>query len=259
MTTEKYAGTQTIARAFALVNLFTDEQPVWSLPDLINASGLKRTTVFRLLSALEAEQIVRKTETGDYMLGPGLIALGGRAIRTNQLRAVAQPLLRELVQRTGESVTIDILWIDDEQRPTSMVIEEQLAQRVLGLSQYIGARFPAHTTSTGKVLLAYQSPKRLAQLQLTPLASYTEHTITTTEVLDETLAEIRKQGYATTINELELGLTAIAAPIFNHYGEVQAALCIGGSSSRFSSEKLVATSAVLIEYGQQISRKIGYL
>ena len=86
MTTEKYAGTQTIARAFALINLFTNEQPVWSLLDLIAASGLKRTTVFRLLSALGAEQIMRKTETGDYTLGPGLIALGVLFVPINCVR-----------------------------------------------------------------------------------------------------------------------------------------------------------------------------
>lgn len=242
-----------------MINLFDDDTPLWTLPNLIDASGLKRTTVFRLLSALEAEGIVRKTEAGDYMLGQGLIALGGRAIRANRLRTVAQPLLQGLVQQTGESVTIDILWIDDQQRPTSMVIEEHLAQRVLGLSQYIGARFPAHTTSTGKVLLAYLSPKQFEMLQLTPFTQYTDQTITSVPVLKETLASVREQGYATTINELELGLTAIAAPIFNHHSEVQAALCIGGSSSRLSGDALQSLSKQVIYYASQISHRIGFV
>ena len=89
---EKYAGTQSIARTFGLIKLFDDDKPVWSLPELIEASRLKRTTVFRLLSALEAEGIMRRTPLGDYQLGPELILLGGRAIRANNLRAVAQPL-----------------------------------------------------------------------------------------------------------------------------------------------------------------------
>lgn len=211
------------------------------------------------MAALEAESIVRKTESGDYVLGPRLIALGGRAIRSNRLRTVAQPLLAKLVQETGESVTIDVLWIDDEQRPTSMVIEEQLAQRVLGLSQYIGARFPAHATSTGKVLLAYLSPKRFESLQLNLLRRYTDQTLTSVETLCASLESVRNQGYATTINELELGLTAIAAPIFNHHQEVRAALCIGGSSSRLSADALPNLSSVLMDYAQQISQKLGYI
>lgn len=254
---EKYAGTQSVARAFQLIYLFDDEKPIWALADLVQASGLKRTTVFRLMAALEAEGVVRKNESGDYMLGSGLIALGGRAIRANRLRTVAQPLLHELVQQSGESVTIDVLWVDQNQRPTSMVVEEQLAQRVLGLSQYIGARFPAHVTSTGKVLLAHLPDPQRDGLTLEPLAVYTDQTIPSIHVLYETLAQVREQGYATTINELELGLTAIAAPIFNHHREIQAALCIGGSSSRLPPQKLQDLSTLVMDYANQISHNIG--
>ena len=255
---EKYAGTQSIARAFQLINLFDDDNPIWSLANLIEASGLKRTTAFRLMAALEAEGVVRKNDEGDFTLGPTLIMLGGRAIRKNRLRSIAQPFLRELVRQTGESVTIDVMWIDDAQRPESMVIEEQLAQRVLGLSQYIGARFPAHTTSTGKVLLAYHSPKEVESLKLTPLDKFTEQTITAIDSLREELAQVRKDGFATTINELEVGLTAIAAPIFNHHAEVQAALCIGGSSSRLTADKLHEYAEAVVTCAAQISQKMGY-
>ena len=102
---EKYAGTQAMARAFGLIRLFDDARPVWSLPDLIDASGLTRTTTFRLLSGLEAEGILRKTSSGEYALGPELIVLGGRAIRSNNLRTVAQPFLQQLVVDSAESTT----------------------------------------------------------------------------------------------------------------------------------------------------------
>ncbi|MGB0388510.1 MAG: IclR family transcriptional regulator [Ardenticatenaceae bacterium] len=255
---EKYAGTQAIARVFRLIKLFDDDHPVWSLPDLIEASGLKRTTVFRLLSALEAEGIVRKTPTGEYALGAELILLGGRAIRSNRLRTVAQPYLHQLVHQTSESATIDVLWVDDEQVPHSMVIEELLGQYLLGLFQFIGVRFPAHTTSTGKVLLAYQPEEVLNQLNLAHLTAQTEHTITSPERFKEELAKVRAQGFATTINELEIGLAAVAAPIFNHHGTIQAALCVGGPTSRISKEKLLALSQYVRQNAHHISQKIGY-
>ena len=255
---EKYAGTQAIARTFKLIKMFDDDNPIWSLQDLIEASGLKRTTVFRLLSALEAEGIIRKTSEGDYMLGSELIMLGGRAIRSNRLRTIAQPHLQKLVRETTESATIDILWVDEEGYPTSMVIEELLGQRLLGISQYIGARFPAHTTATGKVLLAYQPEDALNQLNLNLLTAHTDHTITDLERFKQELANVRKQGFATTTNELELGLAAVAAPIFNHHGEIQAALCIGGPNYRLSPPNLMALSKIVVKHGSQISQEIGH-
>lgn len=255
---QKYAGTQSIARVFMLIKLFDDYRPIWSLPELIEASGLKRTTVFRMLAALEAESIIRKTPTGEYTLGAGLIMLGGRAIRSNRLRTIAQPYLHELVHQASESVTIDVLWVDEDKVPQSMVIEEQLSQHLLGLFQYIGARFPAHTTSTGKVLLAYQAEEVLNQFNLDQLTAQTKQTITSPEQFRAELANVRAQGFATTRNELEVGLTAVAAPIFNHHREIQAALCIGGPTSRISKEKLHQLSVYVRDVADKISRQIGY-
>lgn len=255
---EKYAGTQAIARTFKLIKMFDDDHPIWSLPNLVEASGLKRTTVFRLLSALEAEGVIRKTDIGDYTLGAELILLGGRAIRANRLRTVAQSYLRNIVHQTTESVTLDVLWMDEADHPTSIVVEELLGQRLLGMSQFIGARFPAHTTSTGKVLLAYQPEESLARMNLNTLSAATEYTLTDPQQLREQLQQIRSQGFATTRNELEIGLTAVAAPIFNYQGEIQAALCIGGPSSRLSQKKLIDLSKTVIENAIQISEKLGY-
>jgi DNA-binding IclR family transcriptional regulator len=257
-TMEKYAGTQAIARAFNLIKLFNDDKPIWSLSEVIEASGLKRTTVFRLLSALEAEGIVRRTSDGEYTLGANLISLGGLAIRSNRLRTVALPYLQQLVHETSESVTLDVLWIDEEGKPTSMVVEELLGQYLLGISQYIGARFPAHTTSTGKVLLAYQPEDALNKFNLSKLAIFTDYTITDLNQLKQVLVKVRQQGFAITSNELELGRAAVAAPIFNHHGQIQAALCIGGPNYRFSQEKLLVLSKSVIKHAHQISQAIGY-
>ena len=254
---EKYAGTQAIARTFQLIKLFDDENPIWSLPRLIESSGLKRTTAFRLLAALEAEGIVRRTANGDYTLGPALILMGGRAIRANPLRTIAQPFLYNLVQQTAESVTLDVLWVTETGQSTSMVIEEKLGQHVLGMSQYIGARFPAHTTSTGKVLLAFQTDAALAQLNLSELAPFTDETITTIAHLQAEFDQIRRQGFATTRNELEIGLAALAAPIFNHHGEVQAALCIAGPSSRLTEQRVAELCEVVVETAVHISTHLG--
>lgn len=252
---EKYAGTQAVSRAFQVIKLFDDAHSVLSLPDIVELSGLKKTTAFRLLSALEGEGILRKTDAGDYALGAELIALGGRAMRSNRLREVALPHLRELMHQSRESVTIDVLWLDEDNRPNSMVIKEMLGQRVLGLSQYIGSRFQAHATSTGKVLLAYQKPADFARLNLAGLEKYTDQTITSQTKLAQTLARVRELGYASTIDELEVGLTAVSAPIWNHHGEAVAAVCIGGATSRI---RVGEVAEILVEKAGMISAEIGH-
>lgn len=254
---EKYAGTQSIARTFAIIKLFDDANPVWSLPELIEASGLKRTTVFRILSALDAEGIIQKTEAGDYRLGAELIRLGGRAIRSNRLRTVARPHLDALVRDMKESVTLDVL-IEDAKRPKSMVIEEHLGQHLLGMAQYIGASFDAYTTSTGKVLLAFQ--QTLDGFDLETYSPFTPHTISSKKQLLQELKEVKAQGYATTVSEREEGLVAIAVPIFNHHAEVIAALCMAGPSSRMmkTDTHMKTMIEALKKSAKQISENLGY-
>ncbi len=254
---EKYAGTQSLARTFGLIRLFTDDQPVWTLPDLIDASGLKRTTVFRLLSALEGEGILRKTPAGDYALGPELIVWGGRAIRASNLRTIAKPHMEQLVQQTNESVTLDILWVDDDNRPMSMVVEEQLGRHVMGMAQYIGGRFPAHTTSTGHVLLAWQDGAKLDQLDLAGMLKMQKTEIGSKKQFIAQLDDVRTNGFGQTQDLLEVGLSAVAAPIFNTHGQVQGALCIAAPSSRMTADRKAELIGMIVESANNISTHLG--
>ena len=255
---EKYAGTQSLARTFGLIRLFTDDRPIWSLVDLIDVSGLKRTTVFRMTSALEGEGILRKTPFGDFILGPELIAWGGRAIRSNHLRTVAKPFMAELVRQTNESVTLDILWVDDDQRPMSMVVEEQLGRHVMGMAQYIGGRFPAHTTSTGQVLLAWKDESAWEQLDLAEMLRTQKTKIDSTKKLFTKLKRVKRQGFGQTQDVLEVGLSAVAAPIFNTHSEVQGALCIAAPSSRMTDERLAELAEMIQQSAGKISTQLGY-
>jgi DNA-binding IclR family transcriptional regulator len=124
------------------------------------------------------------------------------------------------------------------------------------MSQFIGARFPVHTTSTGKVLLAWQP--EIAQYTNTPIHQYTPHTIQSIDRLQAELRQVKQQGFATTIDELEIGLSAVAAPIFNTHGEIHASLCIGGPSSRISEEKRPFLAQQVIKYAQHISEALGF-
>ena len=131
----QYEGTQAIARAFELLKMFDDEHPEWSLADLVATTDFKKTTAFRMLSALEYEGVLQRTPAGDYQLGSELIVLGGRAMRANRLRTVAQPHLQELVRETKESATLDVLLLEKNEPPLLIVIDELLGPHLLGMSQ----------------------------------------------------------------------------------------------------------------------------
>ena len=260
---ENYAGTQAIARTFQLIQLFDDQHRYWTLHDLVEKSGLKQTTAYRLLAALEAEGVIGKTAGGEYALGAELIRLGGRAIRANPFRELAQPYLRKLARQTTESTTLDILWLADDdangkKRPLSMVIDESVGQHLLGMHQYTGVRFAAHTTSTGKVLLAWQPADQLAQIDLETLPKFTAKTITSPDKFEKVLEKVRKLGYATAVDELEIGIRAVAAPIFDHHHNVKAAVSIGGPSSRIDAKRLKSLGKLLVETTQEISQKLGH-
>jgi DNA-binding IclR family transcriptional regulator len=255
MNKKAYPGTQSIQRVFSLLNAFNDTQPEWGLNDLAQAVDLNKTTAYRLLSALEIEgMVVRDEKSGVYRLGPGAIILGGRAVRTNNLNIVSHAELDKLAQATGETVTLEILVDCDV-----LIIDQVQGSHMLGAAQDIFTRWPAHATSTGKVLLAYLPEAQCEELLSAPLERYTENTITDMAKLQEELAQIRVQGYGIAQEELELGFVACAVPIFNHDGQVVAATSVGGPSTRFQAERLQEIVNMIVRAAGRISKKIGFI
>jgi DNA-binding IclR family transcriptional regulator len=254
MNKKTYPGTQSVQRAMSLLNAFTDAHPEWGLSDLAQTLDLNKTTAYRLLSALEFEgMVVRDEDTGGYRLGPGAIILGGRALRTNNLNIVSHSELVELADRTGETVTLEIL-VDCE----VLIIDQVQGSHMLGTTQDIFTRWPAYATSTGKLLLSYLPPEQCQQLLSPTLQKFTENTITDIHEIQEELSRIRDQGYGTVHEELEIGFVACAAPILNHNNQVVAAISVGGPSVRFQPERFQEIIGLVKNSAEIISKKIGY-
>src|SRR5687767_8693333 len=109
-TARPYPGTQAVGRAVAILKAFSDEHPRWRVTDLSLALRLPKPTIVRLLSALEREgMVMRDAASGAYGLGPGAIALGSLALRSNDLRTTARPELEVLAAATGETTTLEVL------------------------------------------------------------------------------------------------------------------------------------------------------
>lgn len=249
-----YPGTQAVQRAVALLKSFNDATPEWGLSDLARSAGLNKTTTYRLLAALEAEgMLMRNVQTDGYRLGPAAIALGGQALRTNDLRAAGHGELIALAQATQETATLEIL--DGGQ---VLILDEVMGAHVLGNVQSLGTRWPAHATSTGKILLAYLPEGEREVLLASGLLRCTHHTLTSPAALRRAFIRARRQGYAVAREELEAGFVALAAPVRNFSGQVVAAVSVGGPRLRLTAARLSQLRQVVCATAARISGRLGF-
>jgi IclR family transcriptional regulator, acetate operon repressor len=249
-----YNGTQAVVRALSVLKSFTDEKPLWTLADLSRSLNLNKTTVFRLLTALESEGLVRRISSGDtYGLGPEMVMLGARAMRSYPLREVCKPDLKTLADTSRETATLEILTGKDV-----LILDEARGVRLIGSVQSIGTRWPAFATSTGKSILAYLSPEQQSLILKGTLQQYTPKTITDPERLRKEFAEIKRRGYAVADEALELGFRAVGSPLFQHDGTVVAAISVGGPSARMTLERLPEFGRMVSRMAVQISMRLGY-
>ncbi|MGZ8716513.1 MAG: IclR family transcriptional regulator, partial [Gaiellaceae bacterium] len=123
---------------------------------------------------------------------------------------------------------------------------------IVGVANWVGRRVPLHVSANGKVFLAHGAPLIGALDALTP------RSIVDPDKLDAELARVRGRGYATSIDELEHGLSALAAPVFGPAGDAFAALSISGPTARLTSERIASLAPLLIEESNKLAQRLGH-
>jgi DNA-binding IclR family transcriptional regulator len=240
-------GAQAALRAVRLLKRFTIERPEMSLAELSKASGLNKTTTHRLLRALQSEALIdRNPATGAYCLGAGLMALGVQALASSDLRRRVRPVLRALARDTGETATLEVP-VED----SMLILDEVAGRHVIGAAGNIGTRWPMHATSTGKAYMAFDEGclDRIGD-NLEPL---TRKTLVRRDAFQAQIVDIRRRGFASTVDELEDGFAAVATVIRGPLGDVQGALSIGGPTQRMDASKRAALGAALCHAAQRLS------
>lgn len=230
-------------------------QGLLGITDLASATGLPKSTTHRLVTALVDEGLlVQDEDSHKYALSLRVTALGASILSSHAVRKVARPILMELRDQTRESVHLAVL-----EGMEAVIIDTEDSYFFVRAVNVPGQHLPAHAVSTGKVLLAYQWEVRLREiLNHTTLARYTDNTITDPRLLFEELRNVRARGYAISQGELEEGIDAVAAPIFDHLGTVVASVSIGGPSERCRPKQAELITAVT-RAGQQISQALRYV
>ena len=242
-------GTQSIDRAAALLVRVVESSEPASVGELASAAGLPKSTASRLLSALERQGLVQREGRGHVSVGPVLMRLASRGSLADDLTALAGPALQRLAEASAETINLAV--------PTPAGVEH-LAQvdspHFLGSTNWVGRRVPHHCTAVGKVFLAHGA----ARLQPGPLAQLTPATVTDRAALAAQLEVVRARGYAIAGNELEPGLTAIAAPVFAADGRVVAALSISGPDIRLTQRRLDELTATVVSEADRLSSRLGH-
>ncbi|MFC2030801.1 IclR family transcriptional regulator [Chloroflexota bacterium] len=255
MPSSRGTGPQTIHKAVQLLRAFSPSSPEIGVRDLADLVGIPRSTVHRLLTAMEDEGLVKQNvETGRYRLGFELVALAGIALRSMDIRRVALPFMSHLAGRWHETVDLDVL------RGGHVIIIEQIAgQHLLNTGGMLAARLPAHCTSTGKVLLAHAGPEYVREHLPEELPRYSPLTITAIGVLLQDLDHVRAQGCARVRGEYEEYVTALGVPIRDHTASVIASMSISGLSVRIDEETADQMIRALKQAAAEISTALGYV
>lgn len=213
-----------------------------------------KSTVFRLLSTLEARGLVEQhASRGQYQLGYGVVQLAAGATRTHDISLVSRPICQALAEAVGETVNIAI-----HDGRDVINIDQVIGSSSVTSVNWVGQRTPMHTTSPGKVFLASMSPEKLRDVLDRELERLTEHTIVDVEALEKQLAEVRDDGYAYTVDEHEVGLASVSAPIREIGGDVFAAVVVSGPTFRILEETIDLVADRVLSAAAAISERNGF-
>ena len=171
----------------------------------------------------------------------------------NDSRFVARPVCEHLARAVGETVTLEVL--DDDQ---IVPIEQATGSTSVVSVNWLGRRTPVHCTASGKVILAFAQVAVRERLLARPLERMTPHTIVDRRELEGQLGAALEAGLARTFQELEMGLNAVAAPVFSAYGQVVAAIDVSGPAHRLREGDRPELVDLTREAAADLSRRLGY-
>lgn len=246
---------KSLQKALRLLVYMGEQAPEAGVEELASRFGLSKASVHRLLNTMERFNLIEHAAGSDrYCLGLKLNQLGNRALAARTLRTEAHRMLVEMSRRSRETVSLAT------PAPGGVVCLDRLdsPHTVITVCTPVGSHFPAHCTAAGKAILAYLADNEIDEVvRRTGLRHYTPFTITQVAQLKENLRLIRQRGYAVDHQELERGLSGVAAPVLSAHERVIAAVGIAGPTQRFRGKELAEKVALVTEIGARLAMGLG--
>jgi len=245
---------QVLDRTLAILDVLGSRQGNGSLAELCTALRLHKSTVHRLMMALERHGLVEKhPQTGGYRLGLRLFELGSKAISALDLGEHAQKYLIRLQHETEETVNLGLLNQGDILYAAKIEPNKNLRMAV-----HVGHRYPAYSTAMGKAILAgLPEAEAEAIIGRLELKARTRNTITTREGLRADLRGVRARGYAIDNEENEDGARCVGAAVWDHLGRPVAAMSVSAPAFRMDEAKTAEMAKALLRVATELSRELG--
>ena len=244
-----------VERALDILLCFSRQTPELTMSEISLKVDIHKSTVHRILATLEEKQFVERDKTtGAYRLGINMLHMAYLTLEQNDLRRISHPFLQILKDQFRETVNLSIL--DNADMVYLDVLESP--QRVK-LAAAIGQRLPAFCTASGKVLLAYSSADVVQEVLSQGMPRHTEDTITSQKKFNELLIQIRERGYAFSIQEFEVGINAVAAPIIDKNNIPVGSIAVAGPSFRFTETLMNEIGPSLMNTAREIAQELEFV
>ncbi|MCC3144531.1 IclR family transcriptional regulator [Halanaerobium sp. Z-7514] len=246
---------KSLDRALTILEKLVESENGMGVTELSRELGLHKSTVYRLLDTLKYRGYLEKNEDNQkYIAGIKLFELSSRVLNDIDSRIRVRPYLEELMEKTKETIHLGIL--DDGE---IIYLDKVESTATIRMYSQVGRRVPVHSTSLGKAILAHLPENKVREIiNKKGLEAKTENTITDIDKLLKHLKKVKKQGYAVDDEEQEENIRCIAAPIFNHKGEVISSFSLSAPISRMGEERMEKLKKLIVEYSSKMSRSLGY-
>lgn len=253
--TGKSEGVQTVEKALTILTTFNHQQHLLGVTELSHKLGLPKSVVHRILISMQKYGFVEKDPlTEKYRLGLRVFELGKVAAGNINLRNIAFPIMQHMALITGESILLTI-----REGYAGVGIEFVEGAQSMTLKASHGMRLPLHCGASKKILLAFESDDLIEHYLATQnIVRLSDNSPMDPDQLRKELSQIRREQISITADEVDLGSTVIAAPIYDHEGSIAAGFGIGGPTFRFTKEKNMEYITLLRKYAREISLKLGY-
>ena len=245
---------QSVARAMDILNSFRHESEL-GISELSAEMGLNKSTIYGLVNTLTGYGFLEQDEnTKKYRLGMTLYEYGALALARVDIRAEAKACCAELLKKYPATIHLAT------HSAGAVIYLEKIDREdvIIRASSIGGVRVPMYCTGVGKAMLAYLPESYFAQYISFPLKSMTVNTITDRDALLKELAEVRMTGLAYDREEIELGVSCIAAPVFQQDGNPELAVSVSFSNGRIRDIDQNEVAKDLLQCTRKLSARLGY-
>ena len=244
-----------VERALAMLEAVAQEPEGLSNAEISRKLQIPKSSASYILRTLETQGYLnRNSETGRYRVGLKILSLSRGALSGIDVREVALPIMRHLMEKTKLTCHLAIL-----DGPDAVYIEKVEPEGFIRMDTWVGRRMRVHATSVGKALAAHIPQEKLEKILFERgMEKRTSKTITTVPKLLKELERVRAQGYAVDDEENNMGARCVGAPVFNQRGEIEAAVGLSGTTNQVNAQTMPRILEVLKDAARHVSMQLGY-